>query len=158
MNRKSKLPQGFIGDIASYGQGGCGCRGGCVTDVDDAIAFQDEEIVHEVSLAVAGHGPHAGAAAFEVIVAYLWDQVLEGSHEGTFREGAVELVEAEAPVLGGQPLEAREGEGFGQFTGVYIPSAVPFAAEGEHGIGAGLDSTADHARIVHAEEREGRVG
>ena len=47
-------------------------------------------------------------------------------------------------------------ERLGQVGDVEVGLLVPFASEGEHGVGTALDAAVDHAGEVHAQE--GKVG
>src|SRR5690606_3293352 len=100
---------------------------------------------------------HAGARGDQMLALNLWHQALQGADESGLAERAVQLAQADTPILPSQPLKATIGQRFGQIKEIDVPLTIAFARKGEHRIRTAFDTAIDHAGEVDAEERKVRI-
>ena len=126
--------------------------------MDHARLRDQAEVVHEAAVGVEGLRADARPGADEIGGAHGGDERLQRRGEGAAADRAIDLAQAGAPVAQRQALEAREAERIPDIPGVDIAPAVALAAQGEDGVGTGLDGPVDAPSEVHAQEGEIGVG
>ena len=145
--------------MAGDGEGGRGAGGWSVEEVDLAGLLLEAEIHEQGTVAMDGLRADAAAAfAGDVFHADFGDEALEVFQEDCFAEGISQLAPGGAGVFFQKPIEAGKREGLPRIAQGDVRAAVALALEGKHGIRPGFDAATDHARKMHAEEWQRRIG
>src|SRR2546430_15478799 len=125
--------------------------------MQSATAANKAKVLHQLTVGRHGLRPHAGAARFQVLPAYLRNQPLKRFAEKSFAERAAQLFPAHALMLRHKPPQAGETQSIAQIAQVDVRLAVAFAGERQHGIRPGLNAAANEAREMNAEKWKLRI-
>jgi hypothetical protein len=126
--------------------------------VQHTASLADPEVVQQGAIRGNRLRPDPRAVPHEVRRPQVGHQAAQGRRECATAGRAAQLDNAHSPVLAREASEADVAQAFGGVARREAEPVVPLALQREDRIGAGLDTTPDHAREVRAEEREVRIG
>src|SRR5262249_32130930 len=121
---------------------GRGCRRRRVTNVDYALALQDQEIIDHRSIARHRLCAYTAFGGTQVLLAYLWRQPLKATDKAPLAEAPPHFADAGAPIFLRQPQEAGKCQCVDRVCKREIAFPIALAREGQNGI-----RSAFHARV-----------